>query len=315
MDANPEKVEDVRKAREFIERMSFETQALPPVELDDLLGKIIANEQPPYRSVVRKKNSNAWADKQWLKVAAILVLAMMGAVIINEIVSEIPKEPAPRVVEWRTIENPKGRKSKVTLPDGSQIDLNYESSLRFPKTFEGGVRKVELIGEAFFDVVPNDTMPFIVQIGDLETEVLGTSFNIQYYEGESETNISLVTGKVRVNKKKNGSGSEARVLIPGEQLNYHRNSQEIFVRAFDLDQVTAWKEGVIIFKDAGLEEFIDQLEKWYGVNFQIYGSSSKQWKINGRYQDEKLDDILIGLKFVYDIEYKIQGKNVILKLK
>src|SRR5690606_20421719 len=210
-------------------------------------------------------------------------------------------------VEWVVLENPKGRKSKVTLPDGTRVNLNYESQLKFPKIFQGANRTVELIGEAFFEVVPNDTMPFIVQTNGIETEVLGTSFNIRSYKGELETGVSLVTGKVKISEISDGSAKGDRFLVPGEQLNYNRNSGDMVVNTFDLEGVTAWKEGVILFKDAGFNEFIDQLEGWYGVDFQIYGSPSTEWKVNGRYQNEKLDDILVGLSFVYGLEYKIQG--------
>ena len=199
------------------------------------------------------------------------------------------------------------------MPDGTQVNLNYESQLKFPKVFEGEIRKVELIGEAFFEVVKNDTLPFIVQTGDVETEVLGTSFNIRSYGSGQHAEVSLVTGKVKINYLNDPINKESTHLSPGEQLSYNRNSGQAIKSTFDLEEVIAWKEGIILFKDAGFEEFIDQLERWYGVDFQIYGTPSKKWKVNGRYENEKLDDILTGLNFVYGLEYKIQGKNVVLK--
>jgi ferric-dicitrate binding protein FerR (iron transport regulator) len=315
MEEHPENISDLKKAREFIERMRFKKGQMFRNELDGLLGKIIASEKPVHQPVVQKRREGPFAIGQWLRIAAILFISLIAAAIMDAFVSDIKKKPASVVTEWRTVENPKGRKSKVTLLDGTLVNLNYESRLKFPKAFTEDIRKVELIGEAFFEVVPNETMCFIVRTGDVETEVLGTSFNIRSYEGEQETDISLVTGKVKVNHINGESIKKITHLSPGEQFRYNRNSGQTVKTTFDVETIIAWKDGIIVFEDAGFKEFIDQLEKWYGVNFQIYGNPSKKWKINGRYQNQKLEDILTGLNFVYGLEYKIQGKNVILNLK
>ncbi len=316
MAEHPDKIPDLQKAREFIERMRFNQAQLSASELDLLLGDIIADDEASLPPVIEKTRKSRYAVNQWLKIAAILLLSLLSAVVINDFAPEEEQvESLPTAVEWRTVENPKGRKSKVTLPDGTRVNLNYASKLTFPKAFEGQVREVELVGEAFFDVVPNDTMPFLVRTGELTTEVLGTSFNIRFFDGETETDISLVSGKVKVNHVKDKRSPTATELSPGEQFSYDRNSGKAVTTNFDVEKITAWKEGTIIFEDTGFKEFIDQLENWYGVNFQLYGNPPQNWKVNGRYQNQKLDDILTGLNFVYGLEYKIQGKNVILKIE
>lgn len=281
MEEHPENLSDVKKAWEFIERMRFQKNQLSPDQLDGLLGRVISNDKPALRSIAKKSKEGPLGFGQWQKIAAILLIPAMAAVVTNGFVSEIEEGPAKVPTEWITLENPKGRKSKITLPDGTRVDLNYDSRQRFPKVFEAGFREVELTGEAFFEVVPNENMPLIVRTNTIESEVVGSSFNFRSYEGEQKTDISLVTGKVKVNQTNNGSAMEDIYLSPGEQLSYNRNSDETVVGTFDVERVTIWK-GVILFKDAGFEEFIDQLEKWYGVDFQIYGNPPKKWKINGR---------------------------------
>jgi ferric-dicitrate binding protein FerR (iron transport regulator) len=316
VEEHPELISDVKRSREFVERMQFKKTKLSPSELDEMMGKVLSHEPTASRPISKWGNGIPLVSGFWLRIAAILLLALLAGVMIENMVFEIKVKPSLTDTEWRTVENPKGRKSKITLPDGTLVNLNYESQLKFPKVFKGNSRKVELIGEAFFDVVHLDSMPFIVQANGIETEVLGTSFNIKSFAVGKETEISLVTGKVKVKQTK-GGGSVKNItqLSPGEQLTFDRNSGEMVKGTFNVERITSWKEGVILFKDAGFEEFIHQLEKWYGVDFQIYGTPSKKWRINGRYQHEKLDDILMGLRFVYDIEYKFQGKNVILKIK
>jgi len=311
MEAHPENIGDLQKARELIERMVFKTNNLQSFELDQLLLKIVASEKNSRPSSDRKEDSGI-GKNTFLKVAAVFIVFLIATWVINQVV--IKEELETAHVEWKTIQNPKGKKSKVTLPDGSQVNLNYESQLKFPAVFTGEVRRVELVGEAYFDVVHNDSMPFIVTTGQVETEVLGTSFNIRSYAPDENTDISLVTGKVKINLVHEVAG-KGTFLSPGEQLRYNESSGQAVKSNFNVEEVTAWKEGIILFKDAGFKEFVDQLERWYGVDFQIYGILPQDWKVNGRYQNEELDDILSGLSFVYGLEYKIQGKNVILNLK
>lgn len=314
MQANPEKIGDLKKAREFVERMTFKTDQLQAEELDHILLRIVSGESSR-RYSEEQESVLSGRYTGLLKIAATLVVFLIAVWAIKEVGLENKRELPPVVTAWKTVENPKGKKSKVTLPDGSQVDLNYESSLRFPDVFEGGIRKVELIGEAFFDVKHNDHQPFIVVTGEIETVVLGTTFNIRSQSDNRETDVSLVTGKVQVNYSGRAEEIVSFELSPGEQLSVDRQSKTIEKRTFDVQRVTAWKDGIILFRDAGFEEFIDQLERWYGVNFQIHGAAPNYWKINGRYQNEKLEDILSGLSFVYDLEYKIQGRNVILSIK
>lgn len=317
MEKYPENIEEVLKAREFIERLRFKSKRLSPDHLDFLLGKIIKNEDQRFSISPFPKNKGInLKNLQWVKYAAILAIVMLAALFTETRFFSLKTEKIPLLTtEWRTIENLRGRKSKVILPDGTAVDLNYESQLKFPVVFEGSSRKVELIGEAFFEVVHNDTLPFIVKTNDIEIQVLGTSFNINSFEMEDVTNVSLVSGKVKIKKHKDTSEQELIYLSPGQELIYNKNTLETKVEKFDVQRTIAWKDGIIIFKDAGFEESITQLERWYGVDFQIHGKPSKTWMINGRYQNERIEDILASLNFVYDLEYDIQGKNITLKLK
>ena len=316
MEEHPEFILELKRSREFIERMNFRKAQMSPKELDDMFGKILSNEQTVSRPISKWGKVNSMNIGFWLRITGILLLSLLASVIIDNMIFKLKVPPPLTESEWRTVENPKGRKSKITLPDGTLVNLNYESQLNFPELFTGNSRKVELIGEAFFDVAHNDSFPFIVRANGIETQVLGTSFNIKSFADGKETEISLVTGKVDVKHSKGGEQFiNITQLSPGEQLTFNRISGEMVKGTFNEEWITSWKDGVLLFKDAGFDEFIFRLEKWYGVNFQIYGTPSGNWRINGRYQHEKLSDILLGLKFVYDIEYKIQERNVILKIK
>ena len=126
MKEHPENISDLKKAREFIERLHFKKELLSLNELDDLLGKVIANEASASHLLVKKPKSSGWPFfEQWFKVAAILVFSMVAAVVLNGLVKEVQEEPMEAKIEWVTLNNPKGRKSPSHLagrhPGKSQL--------------------------------------------------------------------------------------------------------------------------------------------------------------------------------------------------
>lgn len=302
---HPQYSKDFLKAKEFVQRLQFSQHSLAEDELEEMLGKVIAEDDGGIKGIQYPGRNNS---RQWLKVAAILVFSVMTAMIAGEFL-EVSMEPVQQEIAWKVTENPRGRKSMITLPDGTLVHLNYESRLQFPEHFEGDNREVILEGEAFFEVTHDASRPFKVKTGGLETVVLGTSFNVWSPKYSNETKVSLVNGKVKVHVP----DKKDHFLSPGEELEYNIQNEQITTRTFDISQVTAWKEGVMIFEDTEFNEFVDKLSKWYGVNFQIYGNTPNDWKINGRYENEKLEDILTGLQFMYDVKYKMDGKNITLK--
>jgi ferric-dicitrate binding protein FerR (iron transport regulator) len=318
IDEHPENISDINRAKEFILRLRFRQSEMSSDELDELLGKVLADESSPLETRMETPPAQ-W----WQKVAAIFLLGIAASVCIHEPLS--PEKPVliSQIQETKEVLSPTvavvhtgdGERSEVTLPDGTKVNVSYQSTLRYPRQFDTCVRRVELVGEAFFQVVHNDSVPFIVEAGGVETRVLGTSFNINSPEGGFETEISLVTGRIRVTRAGDQFPSDTKYLSPGQQLEYSRRTGRMTVKSFDVITTTAWKDGILVFKDAGFDEFIERLGKWYGVEFQVYGRPTTGWKVNGRYHGEKLEDILSGLKFIYGLDYRIQGKNVLLKFE
>lgn len=320
VEEQPNYTKDIIRAREFVERMQFNDEKLTEDELGELLGKIIKKEKTDILIEERSKRVFQPNLKWIFKYAAIFFIVFATTFSIYYFNSSFNTDAntlVAEIVEWEIVSNPRGKRSKVTLPDGTVVDLNYESTLKYPKKFNQKIRQVELKGEAFFDVYHMDDNPFIVKTGVLETEVFGTSFNINSFDRNDRLDVSLVTGKVKIKNtfEDDTQGVSSVLLAPGEQLSYNKISHEMVKNVFDLENTIAWKDGSIIFEDIGFKEFISRLERWYGVNFQIYGNPPKNWRFNGRYQDEKIENILIGIKFVYQLDYNIQDKNIIIKFK
>jgi ferric-dicitrate binding protein FerR (iron transport regulator) len=193
---------------------------------------------------------------------------------------------------YNTMSTPKGRQFNLVLPDGSKVWLNAASSIRYPILFTGNERKVEITGEAYFEVAKNARMPFKVKVNDeTEIEVLGTHFNINSYENEASINTTLLEGSVKV---KNSSG--ILILKPGEQAQSVNKEKIKLVKEVNIDKVMAWKNGYFDFQDATLQEVMRQLERWYDIEV-VYEQEVPELEFYGKMgKDLSLAAVLSGLE-------------------
>lgn len=198
--------------------------------------------------------------------------------------------------EYNTMQTPKGRQFNLRLPDGTMVWLNAASSLRYPVTFSGKERRVEITGEAYFEVAQNQQQPFIVSINKrAAVEVLGTSFNINAYENESSIRTALVAGSVRVSDSTPRPRKTAVMLKPG-QLARITASENIMVEKADTDKILAWKNGSFNFNGLSFPEIMRQLERWYDIEV-VYEHGVPEIRLGGELsRDVSLEDLLKGLK-------------------
>jgi ferric-dicitrate binding protein FerR (iron transport regulator) len=186
-------------------------------------------------------------------------IALQGGVTAKVVDGTLIYEGTGNEAVYNTVSTPKGRKYRVILPDGTIAWLNAASNIRYPSAFSGAERKVELKGEAYFEVAKNNKKPFRVTINEkAEVQVLGTSFNIKAYDNEPVVRTTLLEGSVRVR-----NGKEEKVLRPGEQARMGAGIE--LSKEVDIDQVMAWKNGLFNFDGAGIEEIMKQLERWYDI--------------------------------------------------
>lgn len=205
-----------------------------------------------------------------------------------------------------TITIPRGGKYRVTLPDGTNVWLNSESSLTYPIAFNGDERKVKLKGEAYFEVSKNKKMPFIVETKEMTTRVLGTHFNVKAYKEDPNTKATLLEGSVRLYSEKTSV-----LLHPGEQGIAGKSTSEIQTIKVDTDQVIAWKNGYFIFRDDNIREVMNQISRWYDVEVEYRGNMQNK-NFGGIYSKNKdFNELLQGLELTGNIHFKIEGRRII----
>jgi ferric-dicitrate binding protein FerR (iron transport regulator) len=187
-----------------------------------------------------------------------------------------PAETAP-ATGFNILGTPRGRQFQLVLPDGSKVWLNAASSIRYPVVFTGNERRVEITGEAYFEITSlpltasggGKKKPFIVSIAPApgerigrEVKVLGTHFNINAYDDEPVMKTTLLEGAVVVT-----AGAATARLKPGQQA-WLTDQQSIQIRSADLDAVVAWKNGLFDFQDVPLQQVMRQLARWYDIAIQ-----------------------------------------------
>jgi len=203
----------------------------------------------------------------------------------------------------------KGEKRKLSLSDGTQVVLNAESELRYPECFNDSLRIVHLSGEAFFKVRSDSSRPFIVKSTELDVKVLGTEFNLKAFPQDSLTQVALLEGKVKVYRQQDKS---AQILNVGQMASYDSRKKSLNVLPFDRKEVSAWKDGIIYFKDADYKIIKEKLEKWYGIEFRYMGKEKAQWLYNGEFNNRSLEYVLESLSYACEFTYTIQDKTVMI---
>ncbi len=215
---------------------------------------------------------------------------------------------AAETVEYNTVSTPRGGQYQLVLSDGSKVWLNAESSITFPTAFVGKQRKVEIKGEAYFEIAHNPKMPFEVKVKNLNVQVLGTHFNVNAYDDETAVKTTLIEGLVKVSE-----GAFSKMLKPGQQaVAFSRGNKDIVVENVDVDEAVAWKNGFFHFNNSGLEEIMRQLSRWYDVEVVYNGVIPKRQFVGEMQRDLKLSQVL-GLLAKNKVNFQIDGRKIIVQ--
>ena len=261
------------------------------------------------------ETKNADFFQGWIKVAAAIALLVCAGMAFWFINGTFNTKKQVASITYIEKSNPRGQKSTVFLRDGSKVILNSKSSIKYASNFGQANRDVELVGEAFFEVVKKEQLPFNVVSGDLITTALGTSFNINAYPSQQHIQVSLVTGKTKT--LLNGT-NQAIFLVPGQSIDYDSRDGEMIKESFDSREVLSWKEGVLYFENKKFEEVVTILEEWYDVEINLnYGNQNKSEfdDVNGEFKNESLENVMKVMKHSRDFDYEIKGKTVNIQFK
>ena len=203
------------------------------------------------------------------------------------------------------LSTPRAREEQLVLSDGTRVWLDAASSIRFPGFFGARERRVEITGQAYFEVAKDAARPFIVQVGKASIEVLGTGFNVMAYPEENTLQTTLVEGSVRFCTDK-----DSVLLDPGQQSLLLSNGGIKLVKDADLDLAVAWKNGVTAFHKASITTIMRQVQRWYDVQVTYEGKISERTFTGEIPRDANLSELLklfeiSKIHFSIDAEHKM----------
>lgn len=279
----------IGQAKELIFAMQFQKQIMDPIAQQALW------EQIAEKTIVKRPIRPLFS--RWGRaMAAMLAFAICGAIFhfyTNRQIMIVTKH---------------GKTRDIILPDGSEIVLNANSSIKYnSKLADGGPREVWLEGEAFFKVKhlrQNDRIAkkdlFLVHVGGINIKVLGTTFNVR--DRRDRVKVALYGGRVSIETV--SDRNQVLVMEPGELMGYDRRRDLIFREPGSIDASIAWKNGLLIFEDISAEELFKQLEDSYGYRAVFKNNELKKKKISGTFNIGNYDNLLKGIEIALGISIK-----------
>ena len=231
--------------------------------------------------------------------SSIVEEGMVASVVDGELIVEDGDDTSM----MNMISIPRGGEYRVTLPDGTRVHLNAESTLEFPSRFSREVRIVRLTGEAYFDVAKDSKSPFIVEVGTVSVKQYGTHYNINAYNA-NHIEVTLVEGSIGVS----ADGSEETKLTSGYQAVVTVNG--IKVQKVDIHNVTGWNEGVFSFEGMTLEQIAVTLSRWYDTDFEVEEGLRRMHFSGSLMRDENLGDILDAICEITNTRYEYNHHTI-----
>jgi len=212
-------------------------------------------------------------------------------------------------VLYNTLVVPRAGTYKIQLADGTNVWLNAMSELRFPVKFGAKERKVELSGEAYFEVAKNENAPFKVLTSNQEIEVKGTHFNVNSYADENFSRTTLLEGSVKVSNP--AAPGKSWLLNPGEQAETNQKSGQTAIGRANMKEAIAWKNGYFLFNDEKLESIMAKVARWYDVEVVYEGKLEEQSFLGQIERSKKISALLKLLELSGNVHFKISGRRIV----
>ncbi|WP_257670937.1 FecR family protein [Parapedobacter tibetensis] len=242
------------------------------------------------------KTINLSSDKEGIMVS--------GGALTYDDGTVLPENTPEGISQYVALTTPVGGQYRVVLPDGSKVWLNAASTLRYPTRFTAKERKVEVSGEAYFEVAHDKAVPFKVNTQGQTIEVLGTHFNVSAYQDEPITKTTLLEGSVRITTQ-----DRSEYLVPGQQAQVNSRHLTITDDA-DMDEVVSWKNGYFKF-NGNIEGIMTKVARWYNVEVVYQEGVDLHQTFSGELsRARKLSTLLELMEITGNVHFKIEGKRV-----
>ncbi len=266
---------------------------IPEIAFEKCREKLTPAQKPP---AIRHKMRS-------LSIAATVAILILGSMVAYLLQRDNPYTGSLKYYTYLSADGT----TQFTLPDGSNVHLNYNSKLTYSNRFGSDERKVQLDGEAYFDVVKNGNT-FRVALEHGEIEVMGTRFNVHAYPGDSVIVATLESGSIFFK-----SGDQQVMMAPGQQLSFHIAGSVFDLHRVESEIFTAWKDEIHKFRSVTMQEVCSRLEQVYGVKIML-SPALKDTRVSGSYEyKQSIDQILNVMKKSRAFTWKRKGDIIVIQ--
>ncbi len=295
---HPEKLVEIYTAEEIVFALMLQLPEIEAKEEQQRFEDFL--EQHSYRTQESPKVSRLhWL--RWSAAACVFMVLLWGAYQFNGPNKEVP-------VTYVTHQNGNGKISTLTLPDGTLIMLNANSSISYPSAFGEHSREIKLQGEAYFEVAKDKSRPFSVHTGELTTTVLGTHFNVAAYPNLKAIKVALLEGKVKVI---NTRTKQTRTLKPSQMAVYSPAEDRISLRDFDAKAIVSWHNGTLYFENADFNEIATQLKNRYGITL-INDTHETDFRYSGTFNNPDYLTVIKNICFAKSLTFNQKQQTITL---
>lgn len=224
------------------------------------------------------------------------------------------KKKRKAATEYNTIHVPRGGEFFLVLSDSTKVWINSETMLRYPTVFDKNERKVEVIGEAYFEVSKDKNKPFFVKTDNQLIRVTGTAFNVSTYCVNGAIVTTLVEGSVEINSMENNDIKT--ILKPGDQSIFDIQTNSMTISEVNVNLFTSWKDGEYFFQNESLENMLTTLSRWYNFSYEFKTDKVKSIRFSGKLKrSDSFERILSIIEKTNEIQFAIDKNIVIVNQK
>lgn len=291
----------------YLDEAASKTISVNDINIDKIKDLNLPELDPDATPV--KTIPNIRRIKLWQVAASIALIAGIG-VFFYQYRSALQNSQLP--AKYVVNQTPKGKIQKIVLADGSIVWLNAGSVFKYPQTFDGKVRNVELVdGQAFFDIKHMDNHPFVVKTSTLSITVLGTSFDVKAYKNEKFTKVRVLTGKVGVSVQ--GIANKPAIMLLSKQQVILNNTTENVTQASvaKVAAIDSWRKNVLIFEDEELRQVFKALERKYNTQISVEDKELLDQHISIKLNDQPINNILEVLGFTKHFKYEMPNDSTV----
>jgi len=265
----------------------------------------------PGHSYETRTNRNRRVVALAATAAAVLLLAVVFYQVSPTLMGNV-NDTSGETPRGQLISTERGQRTSLRLFDGTRVQLNAESSIRIPPGFGDSTRSVHLQGQAYFDVVRNTDLPFIVYSGNSLTKVLGTKFDVKDYPEDEQVQVAVEEGRVALaaaGSEMGNSTTKMRQITKGQIGLLNRDGRSTVTPTEEIQRYLGWKDGRLIFDATAFGEAIPKLQRWYDIKIEVADASVNSKRITASFKDEPMTEVMNIIALSLDMHYERDGRT------